>query len=427
MDGRDMNGREVTPGSALSYWIKLGFTSFGGPAGQIAMIQHELVDRRAWIDQGTFLRGLNYCMLLPGPEAQQLATYIGWRLHGTWGGVLAGAAFVIPGALLMIFLAWVAAAHGDAAVIAAAFAGIKPVVIAIVAHAVWRIGKRTITTVSAAALAAAAFIAIYFAGLPFPLIVLAAGLIGVVLARNKPAATDDAPETTPETATGGGRRLVVLFTVCIALWAAPVAAIVFIGGETFLDVAALFTTAAFVTFGGAYAVLPYIADAGVVVHGWLTPANMIDGLALAETTPGPLILVTTYVGYFAGWNSTATGLGQGAAAILAAGLATWMTFLPSFLFILAGAPYIERLQSNRLARGALTAITAAVVGVIINLMVFLATAVFLPSTGIAWEAIVGMIISFALLMTGRLSVPALVAIGLAIGIGVHLVPWQFGA
>ena len=212
------------------------------------------------------------------------------------------------------------------------------------------------------------------------------------------------------------------------LWIIPVAAIVLIGGETFLDVASLFTTAAFVTFGGAYAVLPYIADAGVVVHGWLTPANMIDGLALAETTPGPLILVTTYVGYFAGWNGAAADVfGQGVAAIMAGGLATWVTFLPSFLFILAGAPYIERLNSNRYARGALTAITAAVVGVILNLMVFLASAVFLPPSGIAWGAVAGTVIAFALLVAYRLSVPALVAIGLVAGVGLQLIPWHLGA
>ena len=422
-----MHDRDVTPGSAVSYWIKLGFTSFGGPAGQIAMMQHELVDRRAWIDQGAFLRGLNYCMLLPGPEAQQLATYIGWRLHGTWGGVVAGLAFILPGALLMMVLAWIAAAHGDAAVIAAAFSGIKPVVIAIIAHAVWRIGRRTINTLPAAGLATGAFIAIHFAGLPFPLIVFVAGAIGVLLARKDAGGPVDADASAKLTG-GGGTRLALLVAVCGTLWIIPVAAIVLIGGETFLDVASLFTTAAFVTFGGAYAVLPYIADAGVVVHGWLTPANMIDGLALAETTPGPLILVTTYVGYFAGWNGAAADVfGQGVAAIMAGGLATWVTFLPSFLFILAGAPYIERLNSNRYARGALTAITAAVVGVILNLMVFLASAVFLPPSGIAWGAVAGTVIAFALLVAYRLSVPALVAIGLVAGVGLQLIPWHLGA
>lgn len=421
-----MDERDVTPRSAISYWIKLGFTSFGGPAGQIAMMQHELVDRRAWIDQGAFLRGLNYCMLLPGPEAQQLATYIGWRLHGTWGGVFAGLAFILPGTVLMMFLAWIAAAHGDAAMIVAAFSGIKPVVIAIVAHAVWRIGRRTINTVSAAGLAAGAFVAIHFVGLPFPLIVFMAGAIGVFVARKDADGPIDGDASTESK--GSGSRLVLLTAVCLVLWVVPVAAVALVGGETFLDVAGLFTTAAFVTFGGAYAVLPYIADAGVVVHGWLTPANMIDGLALAETTPGPLILVTTYVGYFAGWNSAAADvLGQGAAAMIAAGLATWVTFLPSFLFILAGAPYIERLNSNRYARGALTAITAAVVGVILNLVVFLATAVFMPPTGIAWEAVGGAVVAFALLISGRLSVPTLVAIGLVVGVGFHLIPWQFGA
>jgi chromate transporter len=343
----NMDGFSISFRTAFAYWVKLGFMSFGGPAGQIAMMQTEVVDRRGWVDQGTFLRGLNYCMLLPGPEAQQLATYIGWRLHGTWGGIAAGCAFILPGAVIMVFLAWLAAAHGDAAVIAAAFSGIKPVVIAIVGHALWRIAKRTLDTVGAWALAGSAFVAIYFLGISFPLVVLAAAIVGMVSAgvpglgfgsgRHPEPAAHGAQPAPP--VNGHLRRLGILFSVFAALWAVPVVGAVVLGGEPFADVARLFTTAAFVTFGGAYAVLPYIAEAGVETYGWLSPGEMINGLALAETTPGPLILVTTYVGYFAGWSAGgAVGPGPAFVALFAAGLTTLVTFLPSFLFILAGAP-----------------------------------------------------------------------------------------
>ncbi len=415
--------QHVSFADAARFWIKLGFISFGGPAGQIAIMQTECVDRRRWIDQGAFLRGLNYCMLLPGPEAQQLAAYIGWRLHGIKGAVVAGTAFVVPGVFLITFLAWLAAAHGSHSLITAAFTGVKPVVVAIVFQAVWRIGRRTCNTWAGLAMAAAAFVALYFLGVPFPAVVVGAGVIGIVAApvpwirfsSNGHTGTDAAEAT--ETASGRGalRRLALMAAIFAALWAVPVGVvIVAFGTQPFADVARLFTTAAFVTFGGAYAVLPYIAEAGVNTYGWLTPGDMINGLALAESTPGPLILVTTYVGYFAGWNSGGTMM-PAIQAVITAALTTYVTFLPSFLFILAGAPYVESLQANRFARNALAAITAAVVGVILNLSVFLATAIFLPAAGVDWIMIGAAIVAFGLLYTGRFNVPVLVAAGFLIG------------
>lgn len=370
---------------ALRFWLKLGFISFGGPAGQIALMQTELVDRRGWIDQRRFLHGLNFCMLLPGPEAQQLATYVGWRLHGIPGGLAAGLLFILPGALLLLGLSWLAAAHGDLAWVEALFDGVKPVVVAIVAAALWRIGARTLRGWPPLALAAAAFLGIYALGAPFPLIVLAAALVGAGAAAlgHSPfalpgAAGEDAP--LPPEALPGPLRLLKLAGLFLLLWALPVGAVLALAGtEPYAAIAALFTKAAFVTFGGAYAVLPYIAEAGVA-RGWLTPDDMLNGLALAESTPGPLILVTQYVGFFAGW-STPGGLPPVWAGVLGSALTLYVTFLPCFLFIFAGAPYVETLIRNRLAAAALAAVTAAVVGVILNLAVFLGTHVFLPEPG----------------------------------------------
>lgn len=269
---------------ALGYWIKLGFISFGGPAGQIAIMQTDCVDRRRWIDQGAFLRGLNYCMLLPGPEAQQLTAYIGWRLHGVKGAVAAGLAFILPGLALMIGLAWLAAAHGDHTIVRAVFAGIKPVVVAIVVHAVWRIGRKACDTVAAVSLAVLAFVAIRFIHIPFPLLVLGAGALGALLPQISWHKGGDGHGASPEsvplhtTSTGGIARVVMLTALFAVLWLVPTIAVVeLLGEEPFADVARLFTTAAFVTFGGAYAVLPYIADAGVNTYGWLSTGDMING------------------------------------------------------------------------------------------------------------------------------------------------------
>jgi chromate transporter len=408
-------------GEAANYWIKLGFMSFGGPAGQIAMMQTECVDRRGWISQGAFLRGLNYSMLLPGPEAQQLAAYIGWRLHGIKGALFAGTAFIVPGCLLMIFLAWIAAAYGGEGAVAALFNGIKPVVVAIVIAAVYRIGRKTCNGPVPLTLAVAAFAALQFAGAPFPLVVLAAGLAGIVIARILPNALSfghgaHGPEEPAHPSTGMGasglRRFALVTVVFLVALIVPPALIIAVAGtEPFADVVKLFTTAAFVTFGGAYAVLPFVADAGVNTYGWLSSGDMINGLALAETTPGPLILVTTYVGFFAGWNNG--GLGTG---ILSAALTTYVTFLPSFYLIIAGAPYVESIQRFAWARNALSAITAAVVGVILSLAIFLGRAAFFEQGEVQWVAIALAAVSLALLVTNRIGIPMLVALGAALGL-----------
>ncbi|WP_114394684.1 chromate efflux transporter [Oleisolibacter albus] len=371
--------------TALRFWLKLGCLSFGGPAGQIALMQHELVERRGWIDQRRFLHGLNFCMLLPGPEAQQLATYVGWRLHGVAGGLAAGLLFVLPGALVLLLLSWLAARHGDLAWVAALFDGVKPVVVAIIAAAVWRLGRKTLRGWAPPLLAAAAFLALAVLKIGFPWVVLGAGLIGWLSTRaglalfgaggHGPAGEEPAGPLPPP------GRLVRLALVFALLWAGPVLAVLTLAGEQpWRDIAALFTKAAFVTFGGAYAVLPYIAEAAVNRYGWLDPATMVNGLALAESTPGPLILVTQYVGFFAGWNQPGT-LPPLWAGVLGSALTTYVTFLPCFFFIFAGAPYVERLIHHRPAAGALAAISAAVVGVILNLGVFLGLHVFQPRPG----------------------------------------------
>ncbi|NBB82872.1 MAG: chromate efflux transporter, partial [Alphaproteobacteria bacterium] len=330
---------------AIGYWARLGLTSFGGPAGQIAMMQTELVDRRGWIDQRRFLNALNFCMLLPGPEAQQLATFVGWRLHGLKGGLAAGTLFVLPGAVVLLALAWIAAAHGDVPAVAAVFEGVKPAVVAIIAAALWRIARRTLDGAAPVALAVLAFLGLYVFGVPFPVIVLGAGLIGLAAGRaglaafGRPNADDGPPAADPTEPTGPAerRRLLRLLAVFAVLWAVPVAGVLAVlGTEPWAGVAWLFTKAAFVTFGGAYAVLPYIADQAVGTYGWLTPEDMIRGLALAETTPGPLILVTQFVGFFAGWTAPGA-MPPFAAATIAAVLTLYVTFLPCFLFIFAGA------------------------------------------------------------------------------------------
>jgi len=412
---------------AARYWLRLGFISFGGPAGQIAIMQADCVDKKRWIDQQAFLRGLNYSMLLPGPEAQQLAAYIGWRLHGIRGAVAAGTLFFLPGAILMMILAWIAAAHGDNTWVVKVFNGIKPAVIGIIVFAVWRIGRKTCNSIPAVGLAAAAFAALHFAHVPFPLIILAAGVLGAMIPALGRVGGGHGHGGDGGHANGhhmkrpAGNpwaRLARITAVFALLLALPVAALVALAGPApFLAVAKLFTTAAFVTFGGAYAVLPYIADAAVNTHGWIAPGDMLNGLALAETTPGPLILVNTYVGFFAGWNGAGgAGLSQVAAALLAGALTTYVTYLPSFLFIIAGAPYVDALQSNEHARRALAGITTAVVGVILNLAVFLGESVLATkSGGVDWAAGAVAAGALALLLSGRAPIPALVGIGAAVG------------
>lgn len=398
---------------ALGVWIKIGLLSFGGPAGQIALMQDEIVTKRGWVAANSFDRGLSFSMMLPGPEAQQLATWLGWRLHGLAGGMAAGLAFIVPGAALMIALAWVAAAHGEVPVIAALFGGIQPVVIALVLAAMMKIAGRALKTPSHWAIAAAAFGALYVLGVPFPAVVAIAALIGLALPRDEVAG--DQPETGAPVL-----RHVALTLIVSALIVAGVYLLNrdLAGQEPFDGVAVLFTTAALVTFGGAYAVLPFVAGQAVEIYGWLSPEAMLNGLAIAEATPGPLILVNTYAGFFAGWSVEAS-LSAGAHTAV---LATIYTFGPSFALILAFAPAVERLHTIPTARRALAGISAAVVGVIANLAIFLAEAAFLPR-GIddpEWVKIALFAAALVLVFRIRLGMLGLVGTGLCAGLGLHL-------
>jgi chromate transporter len=393
----------VSFGTALRFWLKLGVLSFGGPAGQIAIMHAELVERRRWISERRFLHALNYCMLLPGPEAQQLATYLGWLMHRTWGGIVAGTLFVLPSLLILIGLSWVYMAFGDQPLVAGLFYGIKPAVTAIVLHAAWRIGSRVLKNPALWAIAAAAFVAIFALQAPFPAIVLVAALLGYAGARwapqffaptgghraaagapQAPAVIDDHSPPPPH-ARHSNARLALVLGVGLALWALPMALLLaWVGwAGTYTQMAWFFTKAALLTFGGAYAVLPYVFQGAVTHFGWLTPTQMIDGLALGETTPGPLIMVVAFVAFVGGWQSAELAALFGpeqrfAAAALAAALVTWFTFLPSFVFILAGGPLVEATKGEIKFTGPLTAITAAVVGVIVKLALFFAGHVFWP-------------------------------------------------
>jgi len=387
--------RNVPISTAFRFWLKLGFISFGGPAGQIAIMHQELVERRRWISEARFLHALNYCMLLPGPEAQQLATYIGWLLHRTTGGLAAGLLFILPSLLILIALSYVYVAYGSLPAVAAFFSGIKPAVVAIVALAAWRIGGRVIHGKVLAAIALAAFLALAVFQVPFPWIVIGAALLGWLGAKRWPASfapatrahgnggaavIDDDTQHTHATPTW--RRLLVVAVIGVVLWAAVMALLVKLQGVhgTLPQMGGFFTKAAFVTFGGAYAVLPYVNQGAVEQYGWLTTSQMIDGLALGETTPGPLIMVVTFVGYVGSWTHAATqGLAPPVAGMAGALVVTFFTFLPSFIFIFAGAPLIEATRERQFLVAPLTAITAAVVGVIANLALYFASHVFWPA------------------------------------------------
>jgi chromate transporter len=391
-------------GEAFRFWLKLGFISFGGPTGQIAIMQAELVEKKKWISQSRFLHALNFCMLLPGPEAQQLAIYIGWLLHKIRGGIVAGAFFVIPSTFVLWTLSYIYAAFGNLPWIAAIFYGLKPAVTAIVLVAVIRIGRKALKNVLMWALAAAAFVGIYFLKVPFPAIVLGAGIAGFLggqLWKNKFASasshTDqerlsvisDDQESPPHTKPNL-RRAILISIVCLALWLAPtIIAGAFRGwGSTLFKEGFFFSKAAVVTFGGAYAVLPYVAQQALFHYGWLKPGQMMDGLGLAETTPGPLIMVLQFVGFMGAWQHP-EGLPPLLAATLGALVTTWATFTPCFLWIFVGGPHIEQLRGNEKLTNALSAVTAAIVGVILNLAVWFALHVFLPSSGVVdWFAIV---------------------------------------
>ncbi len=358
---------------AARFWIKLGFVSFGGPAGQIAILHREIVERRRWLEEHQFTGALNFCMLLPGPEALQLAIYLGWRLHGIRGGLVAGFGFIGPAILLLLGLSWLYARHGDLPAISGMLFGLKAAVLALVLQALLRIGRRALKSRLHLALAIAAFAALELLHVPFPLIVLAAGLVGLASAWRAPRAA-----VAPIAGAGAGAPLRVA-AAGVALWLAPLVAVALAFGPQSLwsRVYLFFTQVALVTFGGAYAVLGYVAQVLVGELGWVTAQQSIDGLALAETTPGPLVIVLQFMGFMAGWNEPAP-LTPETGAVLAAMLASWATFLPSFVFILLGAPYVDSLARLPRASGALTAITAAVVGIIATLLLLLAKVVILP-------------------------------------------------
>lgn len=394
----DTTPPEASFWAAFRFWLKLGFISFGGPAGQIAIMHQELVEQKRWISDKRFLHALNYCMLLPGPEAQQLAIYIGWLLHRTWGGVVAGVLFVLPSLFILSFLSWLYIAFGHVGWVAGLFYGIKPAVTAIVFHAAHRIGTRSLKNRTLWAIAAAAFVAIFALNIPFPFIVLAAAVTGYVASKVSPqlfsaggghgharkhygAALIDDNTPPPAHARFKWGRLVLLLLVGAGLWAIPMASLTALYGwaHPFSQMAWFFTKAALLTFGGAYAVLPYVYQGAVNHYGWLTPTQMIDGLALGETTPGPLIMVVSFVGFIGAYTHALFGPEHlFAAGALAAVIVTWFTFLPSFLFILAGGPLIESTHNDLKFTAPLTAITAAVVGVILNLALFFGYHVLWP-------------------------------------------------
>ncbi len=443
--------RSVSFSEAFRFWVKLGFISFGGPAGQIAIMHRELVERRRWLSEERFLHALNYCMLLPGPEAQQLAIYIGWLLHRTLGGIVAGAFFVIPSVFILLALSYIYAAYGNVQLVIGVLSGFKPVVVAIVVEAVLKIGGRALIRKAHVVIAALAFTSIYFLHVPFPLIVLVAALVGLAGAKYLPEVfstprngkelvgkaerggkateepllvlDDDAPpkEHTLPTRT----RSLGILALGLVLWALPLFGLVVWRGGDSLHVQEyrFFTQAALVTFGGAYAVLAYVTQAAVGSYGWLTHAQAVDGLALAETTPGPLIMVLQFIGFISAWNNP-QGMTPTASAITGALVTTFVTFLPSFLFILLGAPYIEKLRGNNNLTGALTAVTAAVVGVILNLAIVFGTAVVFPqdiSGGVNWFAALMSAVAFLVLYKLKANVVWVVIAGGMIGLAKTLI------
>ena len=436
------NVQQVSRLEAFWFWLKLGLISFGGPAGQIAIMHQELVERRRWISERRFLHALNYCMLLPGPEAQQLATYIGWLLHRTWGGIIAGVLFVLPSLFILILLSWVYIAYGEVPLVAGLFYGIKPAVTAIVVQAAHRIGSRALKNPVLWSLAAASFVAIFALQLPFPLIILVAALVGYVGGRIAPdtfsiggghaasqqsfgPAVIDDHTPRPDHAQFRWPRLVLLLLLGFALWLLPMGVLTALYGweGTLTQMAWFFTKAALLTFGGAYAVLPYVYQGAVVHYGWLTPTQMIDGLALGETTPGPLIMVVAFVGFVGAYVQQVFGADQVfLAGAVAASLVTWFTFLPSFIFILVGGPLVESTRDELHFTAPMTAITAAVVGVILNLALFFIYHVVWPKgfTGdFDWpSALIAIAAAVALFRYKKGVIPVLVACGL-IGLIIH--------
>lgn len=428
---------------AIGYWLRLGFISFGGPAGQISMMHQELVEKRRWISEQRFLHALNYTMVLPGPEAQQLVTYIGWLMHGAWGGIVAGVLFVLPSLFILIALTWVYLAYGDVPVVAGVLYGIKPAVTAIVVFAAYRIGSRALKNNVLRAMAALAFLAIFAFEVPFPYIVIMAAIIGyagshvapgkfrtgghhagAVNASGPALIDDDTP--VPAHARFRWSRLVVFAVTGLAVWVAAMALLATAYGwqGTLTQMGWFFSKAALVTFGGAYAVLPYVYQGGVEQYAWLSGPQMIDGLALGETTPGPLIMVVAFVGFVGGWSREIFGpelLPLAGAA--AAGTATLFTFLPSFLFILLGGPSVEASRQDIKFTAPLTGITAAVVGVVLNLAVFFAYHVLWPQgfeADFEWFAAVLGMLAFVALFKYRAGIVPVIGAGAVAGLGYTL-------
>jgi chromate transporter len=416
-------------GEAFRFWLKLGFISFGGPTGQIAIMQTELVEKKKWISQSRFLHALNFCMLLPGPEAQQLAIYIGWLLHKTWGGIVAGAFFVIPSIFILWGLSFVYAAFGNIPWIAAIFYGLKPAVTAIVLTAVIRIGRKALKNEVMWTLAALAFIAIYFFKIPFPAIILGAGVIGFVGGLLWKSKFENASKENPTSATSvisdeqespaharpNLSRAFWVTIVWLTLWLTPTVIVGAVRGwdSTLFKEGLFFSKAAVITFGGAYAVLPYVTQEALFHYGWLKPGQMMDGLGLAETTPGPLIMVLQFVGFMGAWQHPA-GLSPLVAASSGALITTWATFTPCFLWIFLGGPYIEQLRGNAKLTSALSAITAAIVGVVLNLAVWFALHVFFPATGtMDWFAILLCIAAVVAMMRYKVDIiPVVIGAGI---------------
>ena len=387
-DQSNKNPSEVSFREAFGAWLKIALLSFGGPAGQIALMHRVLVEEKKWISEGRFLHALNYCMMLPGPEAQQLATYIGWLLHRTWGGLVAGTLFILPGAVVVLGLSVLYAGFNDLSIVQAIFFGIKAAVLAVVVQAVLRIGSRALTNNLMIAIAVAAFIAIFFFAVPFPVIVITAAAIGYIGGRLNPAifaggghgeaeATED---DVIDAAAAAGRldhtkpsmaRAARVLLGCLTLWLGPVAVLIaWLGlNNVFTQESLFFSKMAVVTFGGAYAVLAYVAQQAVSTYGWLAPGEMLDGLGMAETTPGPLIMVLQFVGFMGAYRNPGM-LDPMLAGMLGAMITTWVTFVPCFLWIFLGGPYIESLRGNKSLSAALSAITAAIVGVVLNLAVW---------------------------------------------------------
>lgn len=449
--GRPTSTDLVPLGEATKAWFAISLQTFGGPAGQIAVMQRTLVDEKRWLGQRRFLHALNYCMLLPGPEAQQLAIYTGWLLNGIRGGLIAGILFVLPGMVALLALSAAYVGLGDTDLLDGLFIGLAPAVIAIVVQAVLRVSKRALTHRSLVVLAASAFIALAFFAVPFPVVVLAAGIVGWMLARTWPdlaepraGAADDGPaplvsDDHLHTEKPSLRRGGIILGVGIALWAAPIAAawVAFGRDSVFVDQGLFFSGAAVVTFGGAYAVLAYVAQQAVSVYGWLAPSEMVRGLALAETTPGPLIMVVQFVAFVGAYRDPGS-LDPWVAAVLASLLTTWVTFVPCFLFVLLGAPYVERLRHNRSLTAALTGITAAVVGVIANLAVYFAVHTLFSGTStidegplqltlpeldtLQWDAVAVTALASVLIFGRGWGVLRTLGVCAAAGLALHLIP-----